>query len=315
MSETNFATADVGIIGAGPAGYSAAVYAARAGLSVALWMGPEPGGQLTTTNEVDNFLGFPEGILGPELMERSKKQAERFGVQLISDIITRIEQKDGEFVLHANKQPGQVRSVIIASGASAKWLGTPSEEKFKGKGISGCATCDGFFFRDKKVAIVGAGDVAMEDAQTLSKFASSVTVLVRKSEDQVRASKIMFERAKTNPKVSFLFNTEIDEFLGDERLRSIRIKNNLTRETSEMVLDGVFIAIGHKPNTDFCRDLIICDAEGYILTQGVKTNIQGIFAAGDVMDRVYRQAITSAGTGCMAALDAKKWLEEKKLGN
>ncbi|MFZ6015669.1 MAG: thioredoxin-disulfide reductase [Patescibacteria group bacterium] len=306
----NIITADIGIIGAGPAGYSAAVYAARAGLSVALWLGPEPGGQLTTTNEVENFLGFPDGIMGPELMERSKKQAERFGAKLFQDLITKIEPRNGGFYLHADKHPAQVKSVIIASGASAKWLNTPSEIKFRGKGVSGCATCDGFFFRDKAVAVVGAGDVAMEDAQTLAKFASSVTVLVRKGESDVRASKIMFERAKSNSKIKFLFNTEIDEFLGDAKLTSIRIKNNQTGEMSEQPIDGVFIAIGHTPNTGFCRDLITCDHEGYIVAQGVKTNVEGIFAAGDVMDRVYRQAITSAGTGCMAALEAKKFLEE-----
>ena len=304
-------TADIGIIGAGPAGYSAAVYAARAGFSVALWMGQEPGGQLMTTNEVENFLGFPEGIKGPELMENSKKQAERFGTQMIFDLITKIEQKDGEFILEAEKSPGKVKSVIIATGAVAKWLGTESEEKFKGRGISGCATCDGFFFKEKNVVVVGAGDVAMEDAQTLAKVAASVTVLVRKGEDAVRASKIMFERTKANPKIKFLFNSEIEEFMGDMKLEKIRIKNNQTNEITEMPIDGVFIAIGHRPNTDFCKDLITCDAEGYIVAQGVKTNVNGIYAAGDVMDRVYRQAITSAGTGCMAALDAKKFIEEQ----
>ncbi len=311
MDNNQTITADIGIIGAGPAGYSAAVYSARAGYSVALWLGPEPGGQLTTTNEVENFIGFPEGIKGPELMQRSKEQAARFGTQLLEGKVTKIEPVDGEFILHGEKTSGRVKSVIIATGAVAKWLGIESEEKFKGRGVSGCATCDGFFFRDKNVAVVGAGDVAMEDAQTLAKYAASVTILVRKGEEDIKASKIMYERAKANPKVKFVFNTEIQEFIGDTKLEKILVKNNVSGETSEMPIDGVFIAIGHRPNTDFCRDLITCDREGYIVTEGVKTNIEGIFAAGDVMDRVYRQAITSAGTGCMASLDANHYLEGK----
>ncbi len=309
--DQKLANYDMGIIGAGPAGYSAAVYAARAGFATALWLGPEPGGQLTTTNEVENFIGFPEGIMGPELMERSKQQVVRFGTKLFDGKVTTIEPRDQSFILHGDKVSIKVKTVIIATGAVAKWLGTESEEKFKGRGVSGCATCDGFFFRDKQVAVVGAGDVAMEDAQTLAKVASSVTVFVRKGEDQIRASRIMYERAKENPKIKFMYNTEVDEFMGEMKLEKIRIKNNQTGETTEMPIDGVFIAIGHRPNTNFCKDLITCDTEGYILTDGVKTNIPGIFAAGDVMDRVYRQAITSAGTGCMAALDAKKFLEEK----
>lgn len=301
---------DIGIIGAGPAGYSAAVYAVRAGFSTALWLGPEPGGQLTTTNEVENFIGFPEGIQGPELMERSKQQVARFGTELFEGKVTKIEANEQGFLLQGEKTSAQVKSVIIATGAVAKWLGTESEEKFKGRGVSGCATCDGFFFRDKNVGVVGAGDVAMEDAQTLAKVANSVTVFVRKGEDRVRASQIMFERARANPKIKFMFNTEIDEFMGDMKLDKIRVKNNESGETSELEIDGVFIAIGHRPNTDFCQDIITTDEEGYIITDGVKTNIPGIYAAGDVMDRVYRQAITSAGTGCMAALEAKKFLEE-----
>lgn len=303
--------ADIGIIGAGPAGYSAAVYAARAGYSTALWAGPEPGGQLMTTNTVDNFLGFPEGVMGPELMELCRKQVERLGAKIIQDIVTAIEPQDGQFVLNADKQPGKVRAVIIASGAVSKWLGIESETKFRGKGISVCATCDGFFFKGKKVAVVGAGDVAMEDTCTLVQYAESVTVLVRGDEDEMKASKIMYERAKNHPKVKFMFNTEVDEFLGDATLKSARVKNRLTGETQEIPLDGVFIAIGHKPNTEpFCK-LVACDEGGYIKVNGTATNVPGIFAAGDVADKVYRQAITSAGTGCMAALDAKKWLEQQ----
>lgn len=303
--------ADIGIIGAGPAGYSAAVYAARAGYSTVLWAGPEPGGQLITTNLVDNFLGFPEGIMGPELMELCRKQAERLGAKIIQDIVTAIEPQDGQFVLKADRQPGKVRTVIIASGAVSKWLGIESETKFRGKGISVCATCDGFFFKGKKVVVVGAGDVAMEDTNTLTQYAESVTVLVRGEESKMKASKIMYERAKNHPKVKFMFNTEVDEFLGDTMLKSVRVKNNVTNEKQELPVDGVFIAIGHKPNTEpFCK-LVTCDEGGYIKVSGTATNVPGIFAAGDVADKVYRQAITSAGTGCMAALDAKKYLENK----
>ncbi len=311
MNDDQMISADVGIIGAGPAGYSAAVYSARAGFSVALWMGSEPGGQLTTTNDVENFIGFPEGIKGPELMQRSREQAIRFGARLLEGKVVKIELIESEFILHGEKASGRVRSVIIATGAVAKWLGLESEEKFKGRGVSGCATCDGFFFRDKNVAVVGAGDVAMEDALTLAKYATSVTILVRKGEEDIKASKIMYERVKANSKVKFIFNTEIQEFVGGVKLEKIIVKNNVSNEISEMPIDGVFIAIGHRPNTEFCRDLVNCDHEGYIITQGVKTNIEGIFAAGDVMDRVYRQAITSASAGCMAALDANKYLERK----
>jgi thioredoxin reductase (NADPH) len=304
---------DIAVIGAGPAGYSAAVYAVRAGFSVALWMGPEPGGQLTTTNEVENFIGFPEGILGPELMERSKKQCERLGVNLVSGSVAKVIKTDGGFKLESGSQSGEARAVIIATGAVAKWLGTPSEAKFKGKGVSGCATCDGFFFKGKNVGIVGAGDVAMEDAHFLSRLANSVTIFVRKGEDGLKASKAMYERAKQDPKIKFMFNTEVDEFLGDTVLKSVRLKNNITNQMTDMPLDGVFIAIGHSPNAGFVCDLVECEPDGYIKVDGTRTNIPGIFAAGDVADRVYRQAITSAGTGCMAALDAKKWLEEQKI--
>lgn len=301
---------DIAVIGAGPAGYSAAVYAVRAGFSVALWMGPEPGGQLVTTNEVENFIGFPEGVMGPELMERSKKQAERLGVNLISGSVTKVVKTDTGFMLESDNRPGEARAVIVATGAVAKWLGTPSEAKFKGRGVSGCATCDGFFFKGKNVGIVGAGDVAMEDAHFMSRIANSVTVFVRKGEDGMKASKAMYERAKQDPKIKFMFNTEIDEFLGETVLKSIRLKDNISGAMTDLPIDGVFIAIGHRPNTDFICGTVECEPDGYVKVDGTKTNVPGIFAAGDVADRVYRQAITSAGTGCMAALDAKKWLEE-----
>jgi len=307
----NMLIADIGIIGAGPAGYSAAVYAVRAGFSVVLWGGPEPGGQLMTTNEVENFIGFPDGIMGPELMERSKQQAIRLGVKFIWDSITGIEKQADGFLLKADKEPGKVKAVVIATGAVAKWLGTESEIKFRGKGISACATCDGFFFKGKKVAVVGGGDVAMEDTNTLTQFAESVSVFVRGEEDKMKASKIMFERAKNNPKVKFYFDTEVDEFLGDERLKSVRIKNRATGETQELPMEGAFVAIGHKPNTDAFKDFVECDEGGWIKVNGTETSVPGVFAAGDVADKVYRQAITSAGTGCMAALDAKKFLEQQ----
>lgn len=300
---------DLAVIGAGPAGYSAALYAARAGLKTALWMGPEPGGQLTTTSMVENYLGFPGGILGPELMERCKKQVAEVGVELFADAIVKIEPNDGSFILHADKHPAKARSVIVATGAVAKWLNTPSEIRLRGKGVSACATCDGFFFRNKRVTVVGAGDVAMEDALTLAQIADSVTVLVRRGEDGVRASKAMFDRARQHEKISFQFYSEIEEFIGENRLTAIRVKNNKDGLVEEMEMDGVFIAIGHRPNTAFCRDLLSCDAEGYLITEGTETSVPGIFAAGDVADRVYRQAITSAGSGCMAMLDAKRWLE------
>lgn len=311
MSENDLIVADIGVIGAGPAGYSAAIYGVRAGLTVAVWTGPEPGGQLMTTNMVENFIGFPEGIMGPELMERSRQQVEHFGGQIINEIVTGIEPQDGEFLIKADKRPGKVKAVIIATGAVARWLGTESEAKFRGKGISACATCDGFFFKGKKVTVVGAGDVAMEDAMTLAKYADSVMVLVRGTEESMKASKIMQDRAKQNPKIKFMFNTEIDEFLGDQFLQSIRIKNNVSGEMQEMPMDGVFMAIGHKPNTDMVKGLVEIDEGGWIKVKGTQTSVPGIFAAGDVADKVYRQAITSAGTGCMALLDAKKWLEHK----
>lgn len=311
MSDNELIIADIGVIGAGPAGYSAAIYGVRAGLTVAVWTGPEPGGQLMTTNMVENFIGFPEGIMGPELMERSRQQVEHFGGQIINEIVTGIEPQDGEFLIKADKRPGKVKAVIIATGAVARWLGTESEAKFRGKGISACATCDGFFFKGKKVTVVGAGDVAMEDAMTLAKYADSVMVLVRGTEESMKASKIMQDRAKQNPKIKFMFNAEIDEFLGDQFLQSIRIKNNVSGEMQEMPMDGVFMAIGHKPNTDMVKGLVEIDEGGWIKVKGTQTSVPGIFAAGDVADKVYRQAITSAGTGCMALLDAKKWLEHK----
>ncbi len=311
MSDNELIIADIGVIGAGPAGYSAAIYGVRAGLTVAVWTGPEPGGQLMTTNMVENFIGFPEGIMGPELMERSRQQVEHFGGQIINEIVTGIEPQDGEFLIKADKRPGKVKAVIIATGAVARWLGTESEAKFRGRGISACATCDGFFFKGKKVTVVGAGDVAMEDAMTLAKYADSVVVLVRGTEESMKASKIMQDRAKQNPKIKFMFNTEIDEFLGDQFLQSIRIKNNVSGEMQEMPMDGVFMAIGHKPNTDMVKGLVEIDEGGWIKVKGTQTSVPGIFAAGDVADKVYRQAITSAGTGCMALLDAKRWLEHK----
>lgn len=311
MSDNELIIADIGVIGAGPAGYSAAIYGVRAGLTVAVWTGPEPGGQLMTTNMVENFIGFPEGIMGPELMERSRQQVEHFGGQIINEIVTGIEPQDGEFLIKADKRPGKVKAVIIATGAVARWLGTESEAKFRGKGISACATCDGFFFKGKKVTVVGAGDVAMEDAMTLAKYADSVMVLVRGTEESMKASKIMQDRAKQNPKIKFMFNSEIEEFLGDQFLQSIRIKNNVSGEMQEMPMDGVFMAIGHKPNTDMVKGLVEIDEGGWIKVKGTQTSVPGIFAAGDVADKVYRQAITSAGTGCMALLDAKKWLEHK----
>lgn len=296
------------IIGSGPAGYTAGIYAARAELSPIVFIGDQPGGQLTTTTEVENWPGEPEGIQGTDLMDKLKKQAERFGAEMISKTVTEIDLSLTPFVLKAGADTYSADTVIIATGASARWLNIPGEDRLKGKGVSACATCDGFFFRDKKVVMVGGGDTAMEEANFLTRFAESVTVLVRR--DELRASKIMQERALANPKIKFMYFTEAKELIGDQRLEKVIVVNNQTNEEQEIEADGFFVTIGHKPNTDFLAGQIELDEKGYIKTiPGTsKTNIPGVFACGDVMDPWYRQAITSAGTGCWAALDAERWL-------
>jgi thioredoxin reductase (NADPH) len=302
------------IIGSGPAGYTAALYAARADLNPILFEGEEPGGQLMLTTDVENYPGFPEGVQGPDMMELFKKQAERFGTEIINDFITDVDFSDRPFTLKTDSEAYEADSVIIATGASAKWLGIPGEYEYQGHGVSACATCDGFFFKDKHVVVIGGGDSAMEEATFLTKFASKVTVMVRR--DELRASNIMAERAKQNDKIEFMWHTEAKEVLGEDgQMTGLKIINNQTEETREFEADGMFVAIGHKPNTDIFTDWLDCNKEGYVIVDepSTKTSIEGVFAAGDVADYTYRQAVTAAGSGCKAALDAERWLAEQSL--
>ncbi len=301
------------IIGSGPAGHTAAVYAARAELSPLMIEGRVPGGQLMLTTDVENYPGFPSGILGPELMDVFKRQSERFGTRIITDDVTAVDFSARPFVVKTVDQEFRAEAVIISTGASAMWLNIPGEKEYQGHGVSACATCDGFFFKGKEVLVVGGGDSAMEESTFLTKFASKVTVVVRK--DALRASKIMQERAKKNSKIEFLWNTEVKEILGDgKKMTGARLWNNQTNEGREVAAEGLFVAIGHKPNTEIFAGQIELDAKGYVMVQpnSTKTNVEGVFASGDVVDHVYRQAVTAAGTGCMAALDAERWLTSKE---
>lgn len=301
------------IIGAGPAGYTAAIYAARAELQPVLFSGPQPGGQLMWTTVVENFPGFPEGVYGSELMEeRMKKQAEKFGTKIIAENIVAADLSSQPFKLTTSSgQEIKTEALIIATGASAIWMNVPGEEQYKGKGVSVCATCDGFFFRGKEVAVVGGGDAAMEEALDLAKFANKVTVLVRS--DKLKASKVMQERTQAEAKINFVWNVSVKEVLGDgNKVTGVKILNAQTNEESEMKFDGVFPAIGHKPNTEMFKGQVEADERGYIIRKNCtsETSVPGVFVAGDVADSRYRQAITSAGSGCMAAMDAEKWLRE-----
>ena len=302
------------IIGSGPAGYTAAIYAARADLNPIIYTGLEPGGQLTTTTDVDNFPGYPKGIDGPTMMNELKEQAERFGTEVKIDFISKVDfskEKGGIHKLYTqNGDEIKSKTVIISTGASAKYLGLESEQRLIGGGVSACAVCDGFFYKNQDVAIVGGGDTAIEEATYLAKICSNVTMLVRK--DHFRASKAMQNRLANFDNINVLFNHEIDEVIGENVVEGIKIKNNLNNEVSEIKITGLFIAIGHSPNTDIFRGSVEMDDSGYILTDKIstKTNIPGVFAAGDVQDKDYRQAITAAGTGCMAALDAERYLQE-----
>ena len=305
---------DCVIVGSGPSGYTAAIYAARADLKPELYTGLEPGGQLTTTTEVENFPGYPNGITGPEMMMDLQKQAERFETKVHYEMITKVEfskEVGGVHKLWAGEKEILAKTVIISSGATAKYLGLEDEKKYSGGGVSACATCDGFFYRGKDVIVVGAGDTAAEEATYLSKLCNKVTMLVRK--DHFRASKAMIHKVNNTPNIEVKFNHELIAIEGENSLveRAVVI-NNQTQETSKIDVHGIFIAIGHKPNTDVFAGQIALDENGYIITEGKssKTNLPGVFAAGDVQDHIYRQAITAAGSGCMAAIDAERYLSE-----
>jgi thioredoxin reductase (NADPH) len=296
------------IIGSGPAGLTAALYAARADLKPLVIAGMTYGGQLMLTTEVENYPGFPEGKQGPELMQDFIKQAERFGAQMVYEDVTKATFGQKPFIVETAKTKYTADSVIVATGASSMWLGLPSEEKFRGKGISSCATCDGFFFKDKEIIVVGGGDSAMEEASYLTKFAKKVIIVHRR--DQFRASQIMQRRVLNNPKMEVMYNKIVEEFVGDQKLTGVKLKDTQSGEVTEMAIEGAFIAIGHKPNTEIFKDQIDLDEKGYVNPiDQTKTSVEGVFVAGDVRDHRYRQAITAAGMGCMAALDAEKYLE------
>ena len=297
------------IIGAGPAGYTAAIYAARADLNPVMYAGPQPGGQLMITSDVENYPGFPEGIQGPEMMELFRKQAERFGTKITYATVTKVDFSVRPFRIEADDQSvWEADAVIIATGASAKWLGLEKEEKLYGRGVSACAVCDGFFYRGQDVAVVGGGDTAAEEALYLSKLARKVYMLVRR--DVFRASKIMQKRIMEAPNIEVLFNHETVDLLGENELEGVVAVNNKTGEKKTLTVQGFFVAIGHKPNTEIFKGQVEMDEQGYIITRAgsTATNVKGVFAAGDVQDKIYRQAVTAAGTGCMAALDAERFL-------
>lgn len=315
MEDISGKTFKVVIIGSGPAGLTAALYAARADLAPIVFEGPEPGGQLMQTTDVDNYPGYPEGVLGPKMMEDFRNQATRFGADCRYGYITNIDFNQRPYKLEVDEEfEIFAHSMIISTGASAKWLGIESEQKLRGKGVSACATCDGAFFRDQHVVVVGGGDTAMEEATFLTKFASRVTVIHRREE--LRASKAMQQRAFDDKKIDFLWNSELQEVLGENEVKGVKILNNKTDEVKTLEdVTGVFIAIGHKPNTDLFKGILKMDDVGYIETEGqsTRTEMPGIFASGDAMDPIYRQAVTAAGTGCRAALDAEKYLSDLKI--
>ena len=305
------------IVGSGPAGLTAAIYTARANLAPLVIEGEpsstsdQPGGQLMLTTEVENFPGFPEGIMGPELMMRFKEQAQRFGAQFLTAKATKVEFGDKPLKVHVHDDVHTADSVIVSTGAQSLMLGLAAEERLIGHGLSTCATCDGFFFRGKEIAVVGGGDSAIEEATFLTKFASKVTLIHRR--DTLRASKIMQDRALSNPKIEMLWNSTVTDLVGDSQLEAIRVRNTVTGEESTMPMSGLFIAIGHRPNTDVFKGVLDMEDTGYLITRpdSTYTNIPGVFACGDVKDHVYRQAITAAGSGCMAAIDAERWLESQ----
>ncbi len=303
------------IIGSGPAGYTAAVYASRAGLNPVLYTGGQPGGQLTITTEVDNYPGYPEGVQGPQMMMDFEAQARRFGTDIRYGLATKVDFSDTHLhkVWIDNEHLIESPAVIIATGASAKWLGLESEQRLNGHGVSACAVCDGFFFRNQEVAIVGGGDTACEEASYLAKLCKKVYMIVRR--DELRASQIMQNRVKSLPNIEILWNTETEEVVGENEVVGVKVKNLKTGESNLLDVTGFFVAIGHQPNTDIFKEFIDMDSAGYIQTVkgSTKTNIEGVFACGDAQDNTYRQAVTAAGTGCMAALDAERYLAEKGL--
>ncbi len=301
---------DVIIIGSGPAGFTAAIYASRANLTVLMFQGYNVGGQLMLTSEVENFPGFEEGILGPTMMEKFEAQARRFGTEMIPEDVTAIDFSRRPFRLTTDSGEYLARTIIIATGASAKWLGLPSEQRLQGRGVSACATCDGFFFKNKEVAVVGGGDTALEEATFLTRYAGHVTLIHRR--DSLRASKIMQERAFKNPKISFIWETDITEVIGEDAVTGLRLLNKKTGAGSILPVQGFFLAIGHQPNTELFKGYIDMDEAGYIVpVDHTMTNVPGVFAAGDVTDHRYRQAVTAAGDGCRAAIDLERWLESQ----
>ena len=301
---------DLAIIGSGPAGYTAGIYAGRANLKPVLFEGLESGGQLMLTTDVENYPGFDEGIMGPEMMQVFKKQAERFGTKILTETVNKIEKIQEGFKLTTSKDTYEFKSVIISSGASANWLGVKGEKELQGYGVSACATCDGFFFKDKNVIVVGGGDSAMEESLFLTKFAKKVTVVHRR--DEFRASKIMQERVLNHEQIEVAWNKEVIEIKGDKQVSSVILKDSNSKEEEEKEIDGVFVAIGHTPNVEFLDGFVELDEKGYIktgFTSSTSTSMSGVFASGDVADSIYRQAVTAAGTGCQAAIDAERWLE------
>jgi thioredoxin reductase (NADPH) len=308
MSETY----DVVVVGSGPAGYTAALYAARANLEVLVFQGFEVGGQLMLTSDVENYPGYREGVMGPDMMDDFEAQAARFGAKMRPENVDRVDLSERPFKLWAEGEDETTlaRAVVIATGAKAKWLGLPGEQRLMGRGVSGCATCDGFFFKDKRVAVIGGGDTAMEEALFLTKYAAEVLLIHRR--DQFRASKIMLSRARNNPKITFLTDTVVEDVLGEDSVEGIRFKNLKTGAESELEVDGFFAAIGHVPATSIFEGQLEMDGGGYIIQhEHTMTSVPGVFAAGDVSDKRYRQAVTAAGDGCRAAIDAERWLEEQ----
>jgi thioredoxin reductase (NADPH) len=301
-------TRELIIIGGGPAGYTAALYAARANLAPLVIEGFNWGGQLMVTTDVENYPGYPDGIMGPEMMAEFRRQAERFGTEFVTDDVTRVDFSERPFRVWVENEEYRAHAVIVATGATARWLGLPCEKHFQGRGLSACATCDGAFFKEKELVVVGGGDSAMEEATFLTRYATKVTVVHRR--DEFRASQIMLDRARANPKIAFVTNAVVEDIFGEGKVEGVLLRDTVTGETSELRADGVFVAIGHDPNTALFVDQLDHDAAGYLVTRlhSTETNVPGVFAAGDVQDHVYRQAITAAGSGCMAALDAERYL-------